>query len=250
MKRWLLAVAMVTLALITAACGGSQEATPSEISPTPSATSTSEPTPTPTVPPIDIDTVLSLTGETMAGLSSFHVRLDHEAGSIQLIPGLNIAEAEVDVVSPDRLSASFRGGFGGFAVRATLIVIGEDSFLTNPLTGEWEQIQTDVSPLGFFSPSRGISTIVSEVHSVEVSSEAVGTVLTLSGELPAKALESLLGPSEEGASVKVEMVIDTQGHFLTSARIEGKVVPSDVEDAVRILSLSKFNETIVVEPPE
>ncbi len=249
MSRKLIVISLASI-VVTAACGGSDDSSPLPTgSPAPTATATPEPTPTPTATPLDIGATLQLSGDAMGALSSFHVKLDHEAGAIQLIPGLNIKEAEVDVVSPDRLSARFRGGFGGFAVSATFIVIGEVSYLSNPLTGEWEKIETDISPLGFFSPSRGISTITSQVHDVKVEN-AGGKTLELSGALPAKALESLLGPSSEGASVSVALKLNAESYFLLEARIEGKVVPTDVDDAVRVLTISKFNEEISIEPPE
>ena len=233
MKRWLTVLAPICF-LLSAACGDSQD--------------TVSVTPTPTPP--DITTILMLTGETMQNLSTFHVRLEHEGGTTQFAPGVVLSEAEAEVVNPDRLAASFKAQFGNLAVNSEFVAVGEDNWLTNPLSGEWESIEADVSPLGFFNPRRGINAILAEVHSVEEPPDVSGTVYTLNASVPAKALESLLGSSIEGATVAAKLVIDTDGYYLTEARVEGRVVSSDVEGVVRLLWLSRFNEPMVVEPPE
>ena len=186
----------------------------------------------------------------MQNLSTFHVRLEHEGGTTQFAPGVVLSEAEAEIINPDRMGASFKAQFGTLAVNSEFIAIGEDNWLTNPLSGEWEPIDADVSPLGFFNPRRGINVILAEVHSVEEPPDVNGAVYTLNGSVPAKALESLLGPSIEGATVTARLVIDTDGYYLTEARVDGRVVPTDVEGVVRLLWLSRFNEPMTVEAPQ
>ena len=234
MKRWLTVLALTCFLAAASACGDAQDA--------------ASVTPTPTPP--DVSTILMRTGETMQGLSTFHVRLEHEGGTTQFAPGVVLSEAEADIINPDRMSASVKAQFGTLAVNSNFIAVGEDNWLTNPLSGEWESIDADVSPLGFFNPRRGINAILAEVHSVEEPPDVNGTVYTLNGSVPAKALESLLGPSIEGATVTVRLVIDTNGYYLTETRVEDRVVPSDEEGIVRLLWLSRFNEPMTVEPPE
>lgn len=233
MKRWLTILGAACV-LIAAACGESQ--------------GTDSVTPTPAPP--DIPTILKMTGETMQNLSTFHVILQHEGGTTQFAPGIVLNEAEAEIVNPDRMSASFSAQFGNMAVNSEFITIGNETWLTNPLSGEWETVELDVSPLGFFNPRQGISAILAEVHSVAEPPDVNGSVYTLMGSVPAKALESLLGSSIEGATVATRLVIDTDGYFLTEASVDGRVVPTDVEGVVRHLSMSRFNEPMVVEPPE
>ena len=234
MKRWLAVFAPIIPLLAVVACGDSQ--------------GTASVTPTPTPP--DVQTILMLTGETMQNLSTFHVRLDHEGGTTQFAPGIVLSEAEAEIINPDRMEASFKAQFGTMAVNSEFISVGEENWLTNPLSGEWELIEGDVNPLAFFDPSRGINAILAEVHSVEEPPGVNGSVYTLNGSVPAKALEPLLGPSIEGATVTAKVVIDTDGYYLIEARVEGRVVPTDVEGVVRLLWLSRFNEPMTVERPQ
>ena len=235
MKRWLTVLALTCSLAAASACGDSQDA----------------PGVTPTPSPPDVETILRLTGETMQNLSTFHVRLEHEGdGTTQFAPGVVLSEAEAEIINPDRMGASFKAQFGTLAVNSEFVAIGEDNWLTNPLSGAWEPIDADVSPLGFFNPRRGINAILAEVHSVEEPPDVSGTVYTLNGSVPAKALESLLGPSIEGAMVVARLVIDTDGYYLTEARVEGRVVPTDIEGIIRLLWLSRFNEPMTVEAPQ
>ena len=96
----------------------------------------------------------------MEALESFHFDLTHESGGTPLGQGLIIIEVQGDVARPDRISLDFSGLAGSFAMRASLIAIGESSFISNPITGEWEPVPTEVSPLGFFEPTEGVSAIM------------------------------------------------------------------------------------------
>ena len=93
----------------------------------------------------------------MEGLDSFHFRLHHEKGAMELVAGLVIDEMEGDVASPDKLSVTFSGSLGGLTLEASLITLGDSGYITNPLTGEWESGPTGVSSFGFFDPSKGIA---------------------------------------------------------------------------------------------
>ena len=187
----------------------------------------------------------------MQDLGSFHFHLHHEAGGTELMPQFVIDEAEGDVVSPDQISISFSGSFAArFAIEASLITLGAYSYMTNPLTGQWEAVATGVSPLGFFSPTRGIDAIMSQVEQLYLL-ENGGRQETyrLGGTVAAEALASLLGPTLEGVDVRAELTIDADSLYLLQVRVLGRVIPSDAEDIVRVITLSAFDEPVSIEAP-
>ena len=264
--RLLVVAALVSITATGLACGRSEEPEPTAVpsagalveattpsaTPPPSPTSTPPPTPTPTPIPPDPDAVLSQAGKVMAGLSSFHFRLEHEEGNTEITTGLFIDDAEGNVVNPDKIAISFTGTFGrGFAIRSQLVTLGETSYMTNPLNGKWEAVPVEVSPLGFFSPTRGIAAMTAQVENPRLipDSRRPPRVLRLAGDLPAAALSSLLGRTLPGVLVKVELTIDAELYHLVQARVVGRVTTSDTEDVVRVITLSSFDEPFSIEPP-
>lgn len=244
--------------LLGAACRRSDPPQPTATPPAPApaagapvSTAIPTPRPTPTPVPIDPAELLREAGEAVSGLSSFHFRLEHDKGSTEITTGLFVEDAEGDVVNPDRISVEFSGTFGtGFAIRARLITVTDTSYMTNPLSGKWEAVPVGVSPLGFFSPSRGIAAMTAQVNEPRLLDEAAAKgAYRIAGLLPTSALSSLLGKTLPDASVAVELSIDAETLFLTKARIVGKVTSSDEDDLVRIITLSAFNEPVLIEAP-
>ncbi len=229
---------IAALLLVAVACGGSEE----------QATATPVPTPTPV---IDAAAVLEKTGAVMAGLSSFHFRLRHEVGSLEIASGLVLDKVDGNVVRPDRISVTFVGNLGGFALDSSLITIGSASYMTNPLTGQWETGPMSLSPLGFFSPTEGIASIISQVRDPVLATDAATPgSYRISGMLPAPALSPLIGSAIlPDAVVELELTIAHDGSYLTGVRFTGRILESDVEGAVRVIEVSGFDEPVSIEPP-
>ena len=237
------AVAMLALlALPSLSCGRSRAPEPTRI-----ATATPQPTPT----SVSLLATLERSGKVMEVLESFHFRLHHESGNMELIAGLVIDEAEGDVVRPDNLSVSFKGSAGGIAIRTRLITIGDDGYMTNPMTGVWEAGPTGVSSLEFFDPSRGIAAIMQQLSQVRLVDVAArdSRVYAIAGNLPAEALSPLVGSTLEDATVSVELTIDAERLHLLGVRIAGRVMPTDEDGVIRIITLTSFDERIAIEAP-
>jgi hypothetical protein len=225
---------------------------PDDVAAVAAETPSPTPTPTPTPPPLDAEATLERSGQVMGQLRSFRFTLRHEGGGTELMPGMLIEEAGGSVMNPDRVSVSFNGTFGkGYAIRVSLVTLGEASYMTNPLTGAWQALETGVSPLGFFDPTRGISAMMlqlGEARLLEDGSQAGR--YRIAGELPAEALAPLLGVTLAGVTVRVELVIDSTHFYLLSARVVGRVTDADPEDIVRVVTVSAFDEPLVIEAPE
>lgn len=229
---------LIGILALFAAAGCSESAPPTEIPPT--------------ATPIDPEALLHESGAVMEALQSFHFLLTHDKGSTRLIEGLEIFEAEGDVVNPDRLYAAFTGELGAFVIKSAIIAVDDANYMQNFLTGEWLPVAPDVNPLAFFDPQKGISAMMSLVERVSLADPEPngGTlVVVVEGALPATALAPLLGSALEDATVRVRLTIDIDRSYLIEARVEGRVVASDAEDVVRVIKLSRFNEDIDIQPP-
>ena len=237
-RTYIYVAAIVAVWLTCLACTGSEE----------QATATPAPTPTPV---IDVAAVLEQTGAVMGGLSTFHFRLRHEVGSLAIASGLVLDTVDGGVVRPDRISVTFVGNVGGFALDSSLISIGDASYMSNPLTGQWEEGPVSLTPLGFFSPTEGIAAMISQLRDPVLTVEAgPPRSYRISGTLPAPALSPLIGSAIlPDAVVDLVLTVAPDGGHLTEARLTGRILESDVEGAVRVIELSAFDEPASIEPP-
>ena len=218
---------------------------------TPEATPTSSPTPTPTPVPFDPAAVLERSGKAMQDLESFRFELTHNEGGTEFIPGMVVEEALGDVVKPDRLSLKFSGTFGGgYAIKSTLVSVGSSTYMTNPLTGAWQEMDAGVSPLGFFNPTVGIAAMMLQLEDPREIETDRDDVHRLTGSLPAVALSPLLGTAIQDAYVDVDLTIDAELHYLLEAIVSGRVIESDEKGIVRTIELRDFGEPILIEAPQ
>jgi len=221
------------------------------ISPVSNSTQLPSPTFTPTPVPIDPWIILKRSGNVMQDLQSFRFKLIHDEGGSEFLPGMIIEEATGKVIKPDKISVSFNGKFGnGYAIKSGLVTIGPDSYMMNPLTGSWEELDTDVSPLGFFNPSVGISTIMARMQDVFLLENDSQEVYRLKGILDSDALMPLLGKTLNDKFVDVEIKIDAKYMYLTQATLFGRVLESDPEDIVRNIEIKDFNQSFVIQIPQ
>ena len=232
--RMLCALIVATIAL-AAACGRNSDE---------GSLAIAVPSPTPVNPQV----VLERSGEVMEALESFHFRLTHESGGTPIGQGLVIREVQGDVVRPDKISLEVSGLAGSFAMRLSLITIGDNGFISNPITGEWEPVPAEVSPLGFFEPTRGVSEIMRRIESPRLISTDDDSY-AISGTIASEGLASLFGAVEEGNSIDIDVVIDATSLFLLEARLEGRITASEEDGVIRIITLSRFNEPVEIESP-
>ena len=121
----------------------------------------------PEIVALTVSDVISKSGEYMTTLTSFNFKMTHEVGATEFLPGLNVEEVSGDVQPPDLLAAEFVGMFGAFPIRSMLVAIGKDNYLTNPLTGVWEQIEPTVNLGGFFNTSEGMASLLEKMTGTE-----------------------------------------------------------------------------------
>ena len=200
--------------------------------------------------PINPQVILDDCGRAMSALTSYRFRIEHnEGGGTPLAQGMTLTDANGGVESPDKLAVDFIGTAGNFAVRGSLIAIGEDVYMTNPLSGEWHTVSSELSPLNFFDPSGGIADILGQVRDAAlISSDAAQ--YRISGTLPATALAPLFGETEAHISVDVTLTIDKAELYLTQARLEGRITPTEADGIVRTITLSAFDGPVDIAIPD
>ena len=103
---------------------------------TPTPIPTNTPTPTPTPPPAA--EILRRTTSAMEAVHSVHIEMDTSSA----LEGENGFTADIqlsgDFQLPDRTQATMSVKSQGFTIELEFIAIGEESYIKNPLTGDWE----------------------------------------------------------------------------------------------------------------
>ena len=203
------------------------------------------PTPVPTPTPIDPTMLLQRMGAAMEGVSSFEFLLDHESGGTVLMSNLVMTEISGQVIRPDRLSIGFRGRFGNFAIRGQLITVGDATYMTNPLTDEWEKIPPGISPVRFFDE---FADMVSQVNPSAATLD--GNLFRVRGRLPTEALEPLVGSTIKGDTVAIELAALASNGYIVEVTFDGAVTEAEEAGTMRSITLSRFNESFSIELPE
>ena len=208
------------------------------------------PVPTATPTPINPQAILDDCGNAMSALASYRFHIEHDDnGGTPLAQGMTLTVASGSVAIPDRLAVDFSGTAGSFAVKGSLIAIGEDVYMTNPLSGEWHAVSSALNPLEFFDPSQGIADILAQVQDPTLISNDVSEY-RIGGTLPADALAPLFGETEPQSSVDVTLAIDRTRLYLMRARLEGRITPTEADGIVRTITLSVFDGPVDIAAPD
>ena len=210
------------------------------------ACETAAPEPTPT--PVNPAALLAESGDAMNALRSFRFSLAHNKDGTPLADGLAVSDAEGAVVSPDRITVEFLGTFGSFGIRSSIVSIGESSYMTNPLTGDWETVASGVSPLAFFDPQSGIGAMMRSVENPALASSADG-VHVVEGDLAVSVLAPILGGAATDGNVRVALTINADSLHLEKAVITGRVTAAESDGLVRTIVLWDFDAQISIEAP-
>ena len=208
------------------------------------------PVPPATPTPINPRAILDDCGRVMSELTSFRFHMEHDDdGGTPLPQGMTLTEASGEVENPDRLTVDFSGTAGSFAVKGSLVAVGEDVYMTNPLSGEWHAVSSTLNPLEFFDPSSGIADILAQVQDATLITHDASEY-RIGGRLPANALAPLFGDTDTDSSVDVTLTIEKARLYLTQARLEGRITPGEADGLARTITLSKFDEPVDIAAPE
>ena len=201
---------------------------------------------------LSVEEIVTQTTEKTSALKGFHFIFSAEnaptAGE-----GLSLTFAEGDLVVPDRLRADIAGSLSGVSLTSELVIVGEEDFLKDPFRDEWRSFEIGTSPVAFFDPAKGVLAIIEGAKELEqAGSEEVGGADSyhLKGKVASRAITPILGNPPTERPVEVELWIGKEDFLLRRIRLRGPVLEGDPEDVVRTVELSKFDETVEIEPPE
>ncbi|MDP2328823.1 MAG: LppX_LprAFG lipoprotein, partial [Dehalococcoidia bacterium] len=139
--RGLLGLVAGASALVAAACGGGDDGG--------------------AVEGVDADALLESAAERMDRVDAFHFVLTQENGTTGILMGLELVSAEGDIAGADRAQLEVRAKLGSSNLSLAMVILPEASYMTNPLTGRWQEAEISIS--SFFNPEIGVTALMRAV---------------------------------------------------------------------------------------
>lgn len=222
------AVLVAAVALAAAAgCGGSDETTSAE-------------------------TLVQESADATGALESFHFTLD-----VQNVPGsgagLQLTSAEGDVAVPDRARADVGGTFAGVPITTQIVAVGDEVWLKNPLSGDWQAVDVTTTPVALLDPEKGVLAVMEGISDPvsEGTEELDGATLQkVSGTAAAADVAPLVAVPPSVREVSVTLWIGEEDHLLHRIEASGPVAAGEPENVARVVDLSRFDEPVTIEPPK
>jgi hypothetical protein len=213
------------------------------------ACSDSDPTPVPVIPEVTAPVAIEQSKAAMGALVSFSFQLTHDSGHTTLSGALKLTRAG-GLVATNGLDLEAEANIGRAFVRVEAVVIDEQTWMTNPLTGVWSKIAPEDSPFSFLDPVKLVADILGDTQDATYTAEDPPPgILRITGKIPAVSLAALVGTVDQTAMPRVFLNLDAESKVLWRVVILGVVQPEDDPDTVRVITLSDFDKQVTLEPP-
>ena len=205
----------------------------------------------------EVRTILETSSQRLAETTSLHFSLDVD-GTTYIDDGhtIQLSAAEGDIVRPDKVKASFKAEIMGLAISTIeLITIGDQSWTTNIITGNWEPAPNEFGydATVLFSDTEGLGYIMLN---------AVDPVLLPDEELNDRDVyhiqttgdAALIGPVTSdtmvGYPVAIDVWIDKETYDVVKVQLVEPPTPEKDEPATWTIELSQQNDEMTIGPPE
>lgn len=184
----------------------------------------------------------------------FVMTADHLGSKPAGDPGLeSLSAAEGDVQRPDKLNSSGTINFGGLTVTTKLIIVGQQAWYQNPLTGSFDEEDSFASFATLFDPTKGLGVALTSLRNPSLPSDgsANGTPCwKISGDVDTAALSALLGNSAGSAKApRATVCIGKSDNRLYSIVLTGQVIAGDTDKTTRTIYLSKYDAPVNIQAP-
>ena len=203
---------------------------------------------------IDPGPAMSQAVAQLLALESASFTLDHLEGSTILVPGVLMTKVSGEVSIPGRFSVTVEAEseFPKSYIEISIITIDDTAYMTDILSGRWNQISADSLPFNLSGLGQTLADIVEAVQEPTVIGEERLVdldTLHIKGQIASEDLSELVPGAGQGFLVQLELWLDQSQGILQQVHIIGRVVPTDKTNTLRQLTLEDINQPVVIEPP-
>jgi len=209
--------------------------------------------PTPTMETqVDPHAVLSGVVDRLMTMQSAAFTLEDRVGTTVLLPGLEVNRVYGVAVIPDKFRFTVEAEFNGTYVETDVVVVDQQAYMTNFITGKWEEVPLEVLPLNFADLGKTLADIIQAVEAPTL----MGTntirdhqVYLIRGRVRSEDLTALVPNAQAGFDVELELAVDRTEGLLVQVLIAGWIVATDTEETVRVLSLDDIDVPVDIKAP-
>jgi lipoprotein LprG len=212
------------------------------------------PTPTPEVPPLEI---AARSAEVMLAVQTLHFNIERDGALVYIDDSQLLAfkRAEGDFVVPDEMRATVRIITAFTPVSLGMIVLGDEQYATDPITGRWGVLPEEWGQFNLavlFHPETGLQGLLEDgIAGLELLGvEKVGErpCYHLSGEVKGERMSSAtLGFIGEG-DVAVEVWVDSEDFYMRRLIIVEPYTDPN-EPTTWDLGFSQFGQEVEIQAP-
>lgn len=186
--------------------------------------------------------------------NSLHFVLQAEGDSyLDSERSIRLVEAEGDLARPDSVAAEARVSVSIATVNVDIIVIGQDAYMTNLVSGDWERAPDDFSynPALLFNPDDGLGPIMQGIREpVLDGSESVDgrQAHRVTGLVTGEQIHDITAGSIEGENIDVTLWIAEDNHDVVRLLIVAPPTET-AEETTWDLNFTEHNQDVTIEAP-
>lgn len=208
----------------------------------------------PTVEPLTAESVLDLAADRWGETDSLNFTLEASGNSyLDNDETILLLNAEGELARPDSVSAEAQLNILIATVNVNLIAIGDESWWTNLITGNWEAAPEDFNynPARLFDPETGLAPIMQDIREATLhDAETIDgrSAHRITGIVSEDQISQITAGSIKGDNIDVTIWIAEDNYdvvrLLLSAQEEGADEPTTWE-----LHFSDHNDDVTIESP-
>jgi hypothetical protein len=186
----------------------------------------------------------------MAGVTSLRFDLEQQNGAAEILNGLAMTRAKGAVAGPNRLSIEADVSAGPLNATVKIIVLPDQSWVTNPLTGRWEKQDVQIAP--FFDPTTGVPGLMRSVTNPKVTGTATvdgHRTYVVEAVVDSGALSLFSTGAPSGKKLQARAWIGVDDPLVYRIEVVGGISASEPSNLVRTLTLSDLGAAIDIQPP-
>lgn len=187
-------------------------------------------------------------------VSAFHVVMQVQNPGPASQDQVQILNANGDVIMPDKVQAQATIVLSGQSVTIKLISVGNNQFITDPITGQWRVIKGVLDPRTLTNPDTGIISLVNKLQNVsQPTSDVVNNVPCwhITGQLNAQSLAFFTGGGvPAGTMLQTSACIGKADSLPYLVSVTGEAATGDTAQTTRSFAMSNYNENITITAPQ
>src|SRR5437588_11242175 len=99
-------------------------------------------------------------------VSAFHVTMQVNNPGKATTDGIELLNANGDIVMPDKVKAQATVMLSGQSITVNLISVANNQFITDPITGQWRVVKGLLDPRTLTNPDTGIASLIGKGQNV------------------------------------------------------------------------------------